>query len=365
MVDKQLEDQAEARQALAYYNARGLSRREVIKRAGVGTVALGVLGPLLAACSGDEDPGSVAQEANGLTQGKSLKMLGTNGGLVVSWYAQGKRTMEFWAKAFNVDLTWVDGELDPVKQRAKMDNAATRNWDIAAVTAHEAGTIVQPVKRMIDKGTAVIQMISEVGKPGEDYGYLTWVEQSSFDMGFQVASRLFEKAGGKGTAIETQGPASFTGAQERHRGFTEALKAYPDVKLLTTDFGNWDPARARSLWESYVNKYPDITIGYFHNDDMAFSGFEALKAAGRAGRTLIGGADAMPEAIKAVNDGRFVATYRHSSCRMHLYPVVIGVMHKLGIVKNVPKKIVVDGQLVTPENSESLLFLQQDSVFLE
>ena len=72
----------------------------------------------------------------------------------------------------------------------------------------------------------------------------------------------------------------------------------------------------------------------------------------------------MPEAIRAVGDGRFVATVRHSACRMHMYPVVVGVAHALGAVENVPKKIVIDGPLVTSDNAETLLFVQDDGVLI-
>ena len=358
-----------AQERIDHYAAKGMSRQELFKKTGAGALFLGAAGGLLAACGSSGDAKDTAKEIDDTAaagaRGKGLKMFGTNGGLIVSWYAQGKKTMEYWAKTLGVDLTWADGELDATKQRAKVDNAATKKWDIVAVTAHEGGTLVQPMKRMVDRGASVMQMISEVGKPGEDWGYLTWFEQSSFEMGFTVGDLLAKKAGGKGTAIETQGPASFTGAQQRHRGFTEAMKSYPDIKLLATDFGNWDPNRARSLWDSYVNKYDDITIGYFHNDDMAFAGLKALENAGRGGKTLIGGADAMPEAIKAVRDGRFVATFRHSAARIHMYPVIVGVAHKTGLVKDVPKKIVVDGMPVTKDTADTLLFLQSDGIYLQ
>lgn len=344
---------------------RGNSRRDIIKKAGLGALMLGPVSAVLSACTSDEDPKNVAGAVAKDARGSGLKMLGTNGGLVVTWYAEGKRTMEQYCRDLGIELTWVDGELNAQTQRAKLENAvATKKFDLAAITAHESGTIVPPVQKMIDDGTTVVQMISTIAGPGDDLDVLTWCEQSSYDMGYLVAKSLFEAAGGSGTVIQTQGPAAFTGAQERARGFAAALTEYPNMELLADDFGNWDVNRARELWDSYVNKYPDITCGYFHNDDMAFAGLEALKSAGRDGDTFIGGADAMPEAIKAVGDGTFTATARHSSCRIHGYPVIIGLASKLGVIDTVPDKIVVDGPLVTKDNAESLLFLQEDGVLL-
>lgn len=356
---------AETNEVLHRY--KGQSRRDMIKKAGLGALLVGPMSAVLAACTSDEDPKSVANAAakNAAGSGSGLTMLGSNGGLVVTWYAEGKRTMERWAADLGVELDWVDGELNAQTQRAKLDNAAaTKTYDIAAITAHESGTCVAPVNKMIDKGTKVIQMISTIGGPDEELDILTWCEQSSYDMGYLVAKALFDTAGGSGTVIQTQGPAAFTGAQERARGFQAALAEYPGMELLDDDFGNWDVNRARELWDSYLNKYPDISCGYFHNDDMAFAGLEALKSAGRDGQTFIGGADAMPEAIQAVKDGTFTATVRHSACRIHGYPVTIGVASKLGALDNVPAKVVIDGPVVTKDNAESLLFLQTDELLL-
>lgn len=363
-MDKQQELQAEVDEAVQYYAQRGASRRSIVKRIGIGMLAAPVVGSVLAACASDEDPKALAGEL-GKGGASKLKFLGTNGGLAATWYAQGKTAMEKWAGAYGISVDWVDGELNSQVQRDRLDDAAAQGkYDIAAIIANETGTIVQPVQKLIDAGTTVIQMVNQIAPEGQELDVLTFVEQSSYEMGLRVASALFEEAGGTGTVIETQGPAAFTGAQERHRGFEDALKAYPGMQLLTTDFGNWDVNRAQSLWESYLNKYSDITVGYFHNDDMALAGLQALKSAGRDGNTLIGGADAMPPAVEAVLDGRMFATARHSSSRIHMYPVVIGVAQKLGAIDTVPDKVIVEGPVVSTENAESVLLLEDDAILL-
>lgn len=356
---------ADAKEALQHYASKGLSRRDIMKRAGIGLLAVPAVATVLAACSSDEDAKDVATAAaSAAGSGSGLKMLGSNGG-VVDWYNQGAVAMQHWCDIFGVELTFVQAELDSAKQRERLDaEVAKGGWDIAGIVPHESGTIVQPVQDLIDSGTIVIQMISRIAPEGEELAIFTWVEQSSYEMGLAVASALFEEVNGTGTVIQTQGPAAFTGAQERARGFEEALKRYPNMELLATDFADWDVNKAQAQWETYINKYPVIDVGYFHNDSMALAGYQALKAAGREDETIIGGADGMPEAIQAVADGRMFATVRHSAPRIHMYPVVIGVAKKLGAIEAAPAKVVVDGPVVTAENSESLLFLQTDPIML-
>lgn len=358
------QDQSDIQEAVAHYSGKGHTRRDIVKKIGLSALAVPAVATVLAACSSDEDAKDVSK-AMGSGDASKLKMLGTNGGLAATWYAQGKTSMEHWAGVYGIKVDWVDGELNSQVQRDRLDDAVAQGkYDIAGIIANESGTIVQPVERLIKSGTAVTQMVNAIAPKSDDLDLLTFVEQSSYDMGYRVAKALFEEAGGSGNVIETQGPAAFTGAQERHRGFEDALKEYPGMKLLATDFGNWDVNRAQSLWDTYLNKYKDISVGYFHNDDMALAAIQSMKSAGRDGDILVGGADAMPPAVKAVLDGRMFATARHSSSQIHMYPVIIGMAKKLGAIKEVPAKVIVDGPVVSKANAESLLFLQNDNILL-
>ncbi len=72
----------------------------------------------------------------------------------------------------------------------------------------------------------------------------------------------------------------------------------------------------------------------------------------------------MPTAIELVKSGELAATYRHDSCRVHGYAIVIAAMHKRDLIPAPPKKVVIDGPLVTKANADSLLTLQQVPVLL-
>ena len=89
---------------------------------------------------------------------KPLKAAFSNAGLQATWCAQGKAAAEYWGKLFNVEVTWFDGQLDAVKQRAAIDNMASQKWDFVAIQAFGIGTLTQPVQKMIDAGTPVIDM---------------------------------------------------------------------------------------------------------------------------------------------------------------------------------------------------------------
>src|SRR5215831_1439894 len=91
-----------------------------------------------------QDVGKVAGRSD-----KPLKAAFSNAGLQATWCAQGKQAAEYWGKLFNVEVTWFDGQLDAVKQRAAIDNMASQKWDFVAVQAFGIGTLTQPAPRPV------------------------------------------------------------------------------------------------------------------------------------------------------------------------------------------------------------------------
>lgn len=335
-----------------------MGRRRLLQYLGAGTVALAVGGTAIYELSG-EDPKNVTSAMS--SSGKNLKMLGTNGSLTVSWYSQGKDTMQHWCDVYGIDLTWIDGQGDSNKQRSSLDSAADRHWDLAGITATTAGTIVDPVNKIASKGTGVFEMTSNIGGPDDKVTVLTSVTQSSYDMGYQVSKKLFESVNGRGTVINTRGMPGGSDESGRYQGFHAALKEFPNMQLLTEDFARWDRSRAQDLWQSYLTRFPEISVGFCQNDDMAFGALNAIENAGRQG-IKIGGVDGMPDAIKAVDDGRLYTTFRHSSCQIHSLPVILGLAWKLGAVDKLPEHVAVTGPLVSRDNAASVSFLQQPGV---
>jgi ribose transport system substrate-binding protein len=51
---------------------------------------------------------------------------------------------------------------------------------------------------------------------------------------------LAEQLGGKGNIVEMRGAKGVPADTDRHKGFTEALKDYPDIKVVKSVYSNWD-----------------------------------------------------------------------------------------------------------------------------
>ncbi|HEY4835966.1 MAG TPA: sugar ABC transporter substrate-binding protein [Bradyrhizobium sp.] len=290
---------------------------------------------------------------------KPLKAAFSNAGLQATWCAQGKQAAEYWGKLFNVEVTWFDGQLDAVKQRAAIDNMASQKWDFVAIQAFGIGTLTQPVQKMIDAGIPVIDMDTLIA-PLDQINVHSFLAPDNEFMGASVTQALVNALNGKGKVIMTQGALGHTGAQGRAKGFDAVIKQYPGIEVLDTQPADWDVSKTARLWETYLTKYPQIDAAFFHNDDMALAASNIMKAHNRT-NILIGGVDAMPPAIQAVSEGRMFATVRNPSCRIHGGAIVAGVAalakgEKSG--KEIPKSVVTDGPVVTKANAAGMQWME-------
>lgn len=332
------------------------SRRDLLKLASVSAgAAAGLFGglgfnPMMAA--------ALAKEAG--RSPKPLKAAFSNAGLQATWCAQGKQAAEYWGKLFNVEVTWFDGQLDAVKQRAAVDNMASQQWDFVAIQAFGIGTLTAPVNKMISAGVPVIDMDTLIA-PLDTIDVHTFLAPDNEFMGASVTQALVDAIGGEGKVIMTQGALGHTGAQGRARGFESVVKKFPKIEVLETQPADWDVTKAVRLWESYLTKYPKIDAAFFHNDDMALAAYNVMKAKGRT-EIKIGGVDAMPPAIAAVSDGRMFATVRNPSCRIHGGAIVAGVnavVNGAKTGKDIPKSIVTDGPVVTKANAPGMAWMEE------
>jgi ribose transport system substrate-binding protein len=376
MEDKNRKDredhQLEIDEELNAYKSRGMNRREMIKRAGAGALVFGVMGGLLDSVGTSVASASTVKDAaHAVTSGKKLEMLDVGFGDVIPWCDQIRDSTKFWGGLFNVNVTHMDGGAVPATQLARLETIVSsgKKFDFFAVCPIASDTLTVPVKKLIASGSTFIQQVLDVGKPGEDVGYLTFVSCDFVDVGKSLSSYLFEQIGGHGTAIITHGVAGTSNVIDRQKGVEEALKNYPGIEVLAVGYTDYSDAMNKTLWESYCTKYKkiDVAVTFTSGDAALYGTYAALKAAGRAGKTLIGANNAEAFACQAVINGQFAAVIRHSSNLLGMWAATIGAAVGHGVIskKDVPKMSWMPDQLVTnASQARSMIFLQENGLFL-
>ncbi|MBF4766207.1 sugar ABC transporter substrate-binding protein [Nocardioides agariphilus] len=358
----------ERRDQVDYLVSKGMSRRGILRRMGITAVLTPPVLAALSACTGDSESDVATKLGGSAVDGKKIKMLEVSFGDVIPWCVQITDSMRFWGEMFGVELTHVDGGASPDVQIKAFEEAANRqDWDLIAVTPIQPNSLATTARQQIDAGAQVLQLAVDIGKPGEDIGYLTFIQQDYEEVGYSLASDLFTKAGGSGTCIVTQGVAGASNVTGRSKGVHRALEQFPDMELLEEAFTDYSDAESKRLWDSYVQKYPDISCAVeLTAGTAALNGaVAALTAAGREKDTFVGTNNAEDFACQAVIDGKISATIRHSSNLLGMWAAVIGAQYINGTNTDVPKDSWMPSQLVSNvTQAQSMLALQQNGLNL-
>jgi ribose transport system substrate-binding protein len=105
------------------------------------------------------------------------------------------------------------------------------------------------------------------------------------------AKWIFDKLGGKGTVYYMRGFAGAGADTDRHTGFTNILKDYPDIKIVPNNDGvatQWDPAITTQLTNDFIASGDYDTINGIWTSGMDVEVIDAIKAAGKKFVPLVG-----------------------------------------------------------------------------
>lgn len=212
-----------------------------------------------------------------------------------------------------VDVISTDGQGDPAKQSADVDDLIARGVDVLIMTPLTSDELTPTAQRALDAGIPVITLDRAVeidvtqhigadnkliGKTAAEY----------------VAETLLEGNGGK--VIEIQGVLGASATTDRHDEFVATLEAdYPSVEIIESQPGDYRRENALALMNDMLQRFGpgDYDVVYTHNDEMALGVVQALETAGRDGEAHVVGIDGQNEAIQAIADGRIAATFTYDN----------------------------------------------------
>jgi len=136
--------------------------------------------------------------------------------------------------------------------------------------------------------------------------FVAFVGADDYSIGLAVGKRLLDAMGGKGNVIILEGVKGSLTSTNRVRGFNDALKEYPNVKLLASQPGNFQRLNALQVVENLMQSFPQIDGVLAANDPMAVGAIEALEAANR--KALVVGINGSKEAVDLIKSGKLLAS---------------------------------------------------------
>jgi ribose transport system substrate-binding protein len=211
---------------------------------------------------------------------------------------------DFAAKKLSVDVShYVPTTADNAVEQTKLvDDAIAKKPDIILFDPVENQKMVPAIDKMNAANIPVI----EITDRAEGGKFVSSVLPDDYQLGLATARRLLKALDGKGNVVILEGIATATSSVERVKGFNDALKEFPAVKLLASKSGGYQRKPAQDLMEGWIRQFPQIDGVLGANDSMAAAIVETLEKRNR--KAVVVGINGSKEAIDLIKADKMLAS---------------------------------------------------------
>jgi ribose transport system substrate-binding protein len=185
----------------------------------------------------------------------------------------------------------------PPEQLGLIDEVIRNKPDALVLAPFDPAAMVPAVDKLNAAGIPVTN-VNERLAGGRVVAY---VGTDDYQLALTTARYLMDAMGKKGNVVILEGPENLPTSIARVKAYNDALKEYPNVKLLASKSANYARTPAIEAMKSFVRLYPQIDGVLAANDPMAIGAVESLKAAKR--KALVVGINASREVIELVKSG--------------------------------------------------------------
>ena len=208
------------------------------------------------------------------------------------------------AAELGVQLRVVDAQDDSARMLAGIEDLIAAGVDVLLINPTDSAAVIPGVLAANRAGIPVITV-----DRAADGGVIVSHIASDNVLGGRMAAELVVQAsGGQAKVVELEGIPGTTAARERGQGFNEVIGQYPGITVVARQEAGFYRARGLTVMENILQAQPQIDFVFAHNDEMALGALVAIEAAGRASQIKVIGFDATDDAVRAVREGRMLAT---------------------------------------------------------
>ena len=273
----------------------------------------------------------------------------------------------WWAKramALHPEIEWQYQTADtPQKQIADIETMMTKGVDGLVILATESAPLTPVAKQAKEKGIHIVNV---------DRGFLeagiadVFLEGDNKAFGRKSAEYVAKKMGGKGNLVILTG-IPCTVDTDRVTAALEVFKRYPDIKILGQQPAMWNREKGLAVMQNFLTQHPKIDAVWAQDDDILLGAAQAIKEAGREKQMFIVGGAGMKDVVKMVMDNDPLVpadiTYPPSmiAAGIHTSASILRDGKQKAIGQFMPKHLMIDVELVTPENAKEFYF--PDSVY--
>ena len=259
----------------------------------------------------------------------------------------------------NVELRFAAAYDSDERQVQQIDSLVDSGIDLLIVAPNQVKTISSAIDRAYDKGIPVIVFERKTNSQK----YTSFISADNYEMGRIMGEYIASRLHGKGRVMEIMGLKGSSPAIERHNGFADALKNYPDITVVATLQGDWTEESAVKAVKAYPGNLDHIDFVFGQNDRMAMGARRALQESPQLSadshQPLYCGIDGLPGedgGIRLVRDSILDASYIYPTHGDKIIELAINILEG----KPYDKETLLQSALVTRDNAKVLLMQSEE-----
>lgn len=178
---------------------------------------------------------------------------------------------------------------DTQKQIEDIEWLIAQGVDILIISPNESTAFTPVIQKAYKSGIPVILVDRKI----DTNDYTAYLGADNYLIGKEVGLYAAGVLNGRGNIVEMRGWNGSTSDAERHAGFMDGLKNYPDIQIIAEARGNFLKQEAKLQMDNILREYDQIDLVFAMNDPMAAGVYEATRK--YTGKTpFIIGVDALP-----------------------------------------------------------------------
>lgn len=237
-------------------------------------------------------------------------------------------------------------------QEKQIDSLVNLPVDLLIISPNQARELSDKVNEVMQKGIPVILF----DRKSETSQYSAFLGADNYLIGAMLAEYLVKQLNGKGNIVEIAGLNGSSPSTERHRGFNDVIKRFPDMHIVGFGNGNWKEESGTSVMNTILSQYDGrIDCVFGGNDRMAIGARKAMQKRGINVHDIIFlGVDALALpgcGMEQVRDGLLTASAIYPTRGDELMELAVNILSG----RNYNKVNSMPSSLVTKDNASVLL----------
>ena len=255
----------------------------------------------------------------------------------------------------NVTLKFASANDNDRLQKQQIEQFIKEGVNLLIVSPNQIHTISSVIDKAYDAGIPVILF----DRKTDSRKYTAFIGADNYEAGHEIGDFIGQQLEGKGNIAEICGLQASSPAIERNRGFMDALKSYPNVKVVARGYGDWIKESGVTAMDSIlVQSKESFQYVFAQNDRMALGALQSIKKHKVKGIKIVG-IDALPVpggGMENVRDGNLEASYIYPTRGDSVMQLALNILEK----KPYKRDNYLKGALVTKANANVLLMQNEE-----